>query len=342
MKKNAFILKAASAVLFLITSQFDASAHIGLGGRIFDGNTGTPSPNFEPIDGQTLTNNTQTVSSSFGWADGTDANWGDSHRLRFFKFTIASTQTVNIEVARRNAGTGPADTFLPAFTLFTLGGAFVDSTHDTGIPTVNYLTGLFGTTAVGESFVNTNGNGGYEAGDPFVDSNNNTIWETGEQFTDLNGNGVWEFGDSFTDTNGNGVFDGAGVGGSGKEGAFRALDPWKIYNDLSQEMHFSTVVGHAADGTSANYGSASGINGDGVADGLVSAEFTDLAAGDYYIAVGGANYAAQNSADVLTGGTTFRTYGIDVTVGAIPEPSTYALLMLGTGTLALLRRNRKK
>jgi hypothetical protein len=281
-----------------------------------------------------LTNNTQTVSSSFGWADGTDANWGDSHRLRFFKFTLASTQTVNIEVARRNAGTGPADTFLPAFTLFTLGGAFVDSTHDSGIPTVNYLTGLFGTTAVGESFVNTNGNGGYEAGDPFVDANDNDNWEPGEQFTDLNGNGVWEFGDSFTDTNGNGVFDGAGLGGSGKEGAFRALDPWKIYNDSSAEMFFSTVVGHAADGTS--------VYGDNVADGWVSAEFTDLAAGEYYIAVGGANYAAQNSADVLPGGITFRTYGIDVTVGAIPEPSTYALLMLGAGALALIRRNRKQ
>lgn len=326
MKKSC--LMSMAAVLFCGLSP--APGHISVGGdrTLNSGN---------PIDGGTYTNNTRTVSSGFGWADATDSNWGDSHRLAPFKFTLASEQTVSIEVARRAAGTGPADTLLPAFTLFQT-PAFVASTHDTSVPTANYLAGLFGTSAMGESFVNTNGNNGYETGDPFVDSNNSTTWDVGEQFTDLDGDGIWEYGDAFTDSNGNGVWDGAGIGGSGKEGAFRSLDTWTIHNDLGMAMVFDTVIGHAADGTSANYGGASGINGDGVADGTVSATFTNLPAGDYYLFVGGADYAAQNSEDVLAGGTAYRTYGITVNVSAVPEPSTYALLSLGIGAAVFLRR----
>lgn len=328
LNQKTEILALAAWVSFLSP----LCAHLSVGGdrTLNSGN---------PIDGGTYTNNTRTVSGSFGWADGTDASWGDSHRLTVFKFTLASAQTVNIEVARRAAGTGPEDTLLPAFTLFQT-PAFAASTHDSSVATSNYLTGLFGTSAVGESFVNTNGNGGYEAGDPFVDSNDNASWELGEQFTDLDGDGVWEYGDSFTDNNSNGIFDGPGIGGSGKEGAFRALDPWTIHNDSAVAVTFDQVVGHAADGTSANYGNALGINGDGVADGTVSASFANLAAGDYYLFVGGANYAAQNSEDVLVGGTTFRTYGISVNVSAIPEPSTYALLGLGFGAVVWLGRRR--
>lgn len=327
MNKICFMTVFAALACGLST----LSAHVSVGGdrTLNSGN---------PIDGGTYTNNTRTVSGAFGWADATDSNWGDSHRLTAFKFTLASAQTVNIEVARRAAGTGPADTLLPAFSLFSIPGAFVGETHDTSVATANYLTGLFGSGAVGESFVNTNGNNGYEAGDPFVDSNNNTTWDVGEQFTDLDGDGIWEYGDAFTDTNGNGVFDGAGIGGSGKEGAFQSLAPWKIYSDLGVELDMSTYIGNAADGTSANYGSAGGINGDGVADGTVGATFTNLPAGDYYLFVGGADYAAQNSADVLAGGTTYRTYGISVNVSAVPEPSTYVLLGLGIGAAILLRR----
>lgn len=326
--KNPFLRAIVAAMLCGLST---LSAHVSVGGdrTLNSGN---------PIDGGTYTNNTRTVSSGFGWADATDTNWGDSHRLTAFKFTLASEQTVSIEVARRAAGTGPADTLLPAFSLFSIPGAFVGETHDTSVPTTNYLTGLFGSGAVGESFVNTNGNNGYEAGDPFVDSNNSTTWDVGEQFTDLDGDGIWEYGDTFTDSNSNGVWDGAGIGGSGKEGAFNALAPWKIYSDLGAELFMSTYIGHAADGTSANYGNASGINGDGVADGTVSATFTSLPAGDYYLFVGGADYAAQNSEDVLAGGTTYRTYGINVNVSAVPEPSTYALLGLGMGAAILLRR----
>ena len=295
MKSPPFF--AASILLTILDT---ASAHIGIGAdRTL--NSG------QPIDGQTFTNNVRTVSSSFGWADGTDGTFGDSHRTTAFKFTLASVQSVTISVTRDNRGTGAPNTLLPAFSLYTLPGAFVTSTHDSAPATVNYLTGEFGTGAVGESF---------------VDSNSNTLWNIGE---------------SFTDTNGNGVFDGAGLGGSGKKGAFRALDPWKIYQDVApfSEMHFNSIVGHAADGSSANYGNAVGINGDGAADGFVTWTFNDLAAGDYYLFVGGANYLAQN-----TEAATFPSYGISLSVFAVPEPSSIMLFGVAAASLGLIRPKR--
>ncbi|MFZ4599176.1 MAG: PEP-CTERM sorting domain-containing protein [Terrimicrobiaceae bacterium] len=327
MNITKYFLIAAS----LFAGLLNAAAHLSVGG---DRTLGV-------VDNTTVTNGNRTVSGSFGWADGTDANWGDSHRLTAFKFTLNTTQDVSITVSRRNAGTGPAGTLLPAFSVFQT-PLFRASTHDSGPATTAYLTTTFGNATVGESFTNTNGSAGYEAGDSFVDTNSNTTWDAGEQYIDANGAGIWEFGDSFTDSNSNGVHDGAGIGRSGKEGAFRALDPWTIYVDAVDglPMYFDTVIGHKADGTASNYGSASGISGDGVADGTVTATFSGLGAGDYYILVGGANYAAQNSADVLAGGTTFRTYGINLAVSAVPEPSTYALLALGAGGLALVRRLR--
>jgi hypothetical protein len=109
-------------------------------------------------------------------------------------------------------------------------------------------------------------------------------------------------------------------------------------------MYFNTIIGHAADGTSANFGTASGINGDGTADGTVSATFANLSAGDYYLFVGGANYAAQNTEAPIYGPSSnaYQTYGVGVTVGAVPEPSPYALLALGAGGITLMRRLRNR
>jgi MYXO-CTERM domain-containing protein len=109
------------------------------------------------------------------------------------------------------------------------------------------------------------------------------------------------------------VTHGASVGNSVSD---TIVDPADVLRNL-------TYIGHAADGTSANYGSASGINGDGTADGSVYAVFT-LAAGDYSLSVGGADYAKQ----LTETGATFPTYGVDVSVGGVPAPGAVALLAI--------------
>jgi hypothetical protein len=101
-------------------------------------------------------------------------------------------------------------------------------------------------------------------------------------------------------------------------------------------LAYFTYIGHAADGTSANFGTAAGINGDGVADGFVTASFSGLLAGDYSLFVGGANYSLQ----ATEGPATFPTYGANVTLGLVPEPSTGFLLLGGAALLGLLRRGR--
>ena len=246
-----------------------ASAHISYSNR-----------NFGTLTTALASNTTQTVGGAFGWADATDGDWGDTHRARFFRFTVAEANTqVRITVQRANRGTGASDTFLPGFSLFS-GLSHLSSplAHDGAALSVQWLQEQFG-------------------------SNN-----------------------------------GFGLGGSGKEGSLNALGNWSIGNSVSDTvvaptdtLRSFTYVGHAADGTAANFGAAAGIMGDGVADGFVTAVFT-LAAGDYSLSVGGADYAAQLSQT----GPTYPTYGIDVTVGVVPAPGAAVVL----GLAGLLRRRR--
>jgi hypothetical protein len=132
------------------------------------------------------------------------------------------------------------------------------------------------------------------------------------------------------------------------EGCFNALGDWKIGNDdgtTYADLSSFTYFGNAADGTSANYGSGASIirrangttqtnatiNGDGVADGVVSGTFA-LDAGDYTILVGGATYS----------GTSTASFGFNATLSvmAIPEPSTYALFGLGALLITFAYRRR--
>jgi hypothetical protein len=233
------------------------------------------------IIGTDVSNNTQTVSSGFGWADATDTDWGDSHRGRFFRFTLSGSGDVQI-TAQRNlnpTASGIVGTFLPAFSLFSGLGQLTPE------------------------------QGGHDSA----------------EFSIANRQG-------------------------GTEGSLRALGNWSIGNDptyktggnptsgilYAPRLAYFTYIGNAADGTSANFGNAAGIVGDGTADGFVTATFSSLAAGDYSLFVGGANYDLQTTET----GPTYPTYGVNVTVGLVPEPSASSLLLGSAALLGLLRRRR--
>lgn len=304
MKVSRLILTAALAA---IVNGPQAFAHISYTDRQF----GTLSY-YTPATILPVAAN-RTLSSSFGWADATDANWGDSHRGRFYSFTLASTSTVIVTAERSDntlIQTGAAGVFLPAFSIYK--GIAPASTHDSSPNTVNWLRSQFGNTAVAESF---------------TDSNPNSVWDTNEPFTDTNNNAVW---------------DSAGLGDaidgySGKEGAANALGNWRIYSDGGAFVDFEHV-GHAADGTSANFGNAAGITGDDVADGYVTAMFTDLAPGNYSVFLAGASNLAQFTEP---GPSTFPTYTVGLTLQAIPEPCSYALIA-GAGALGFLSLRRRR
>lgn len=120
------------------------------------------------------------------------------------------------------------------------------------------------------------------------------------------------------------------LGAPTREGAFDALHTWKIANEPATsfaDLATLTYVGHAADGTAANYGSAPGINGDGTADGFVTATF-DLPAGAYTLVVGGANYFSTDA----------TSRGFDATVTNVPEPTSALLIATGFAALGLARR----
>jgi hypothetical protein len=249
-----------------------AHAHIGYTGRNFGAFSGGEAP-------VTITN--QNVSGPFGWADGTDDDFSDSHRLRAYRFSLNTSLTfeISVESIEYTTGTPPATTthiagLLPAFSIYS-GLAHLSPTpadHDGAQLSLDYLAALGGTQP--------------------------------------------------------------------KEGAFRALHDWSIGNDgpefnpsypPASLSHFA-YVGHAADGTSANFGTAPGISGDGVADGFVKGTFS-LPAGDYTLFVGGADYAANIGA-----AAPFQTYGVRTTFTAVPEPATSLLSLAALGLV--WRRHR--
>jgi len=263
------------ACVVLVIAGTKALAHVGYSGRDF----GTLMYNSDG-SGKTVTIATQTVSSGFGWADATDADWGDTHRGRFFRFTLSGSGDVQITAQRNLLGTGTTGTLLPAFSLYS------------GIGQVSPEQG------------------GHDASQLSIDSRP-----------------------------------------AGTEGSIRALSNWSIGNDptyntagdptsgilYASRLAFFTYIGNAADGTSANYGSATGIFGDGTADGYLTATFSGLLAGDYSLWVGGANYGLQS---VETGPSSFPTYGVTVTATLVPEPSTGSLIFSATTLLVLFRKRR--
>ena len=272
MKTTKLIL-ALQAALFAGTIS-TASAHIGYTGRNFGTYSGTDLTT-------TITN--QNVSSDYGWADATDANLGDTHKTRAFRFTLTTNAwvTLSFQGLAYTAGTNNYTALaLPAFSLFR--GVAAAATHDGSAISIAWRDATYGTNAT--------------------------------------------------------------------EGSLNALGDWKIGNDSGTtfaDLSSFTYIGNAADGSSANYGTPAAsltladgsivsnapINGDGNPDGVVTGSFY-LTAGDYSVFAGGANYSGVN---------TNTAYGIQGTFTAVPEPSTWGLLIvtLTMGGLVIRAKQRK-
>ncbi|MFL9709211.1 FxDxF family PEP-CTERM protein [Methylobacillus sp. Pita1] len=238
----------------LIASQ-SAFAHVSYTGRDF----GT----FDGLSGESVTIANQTT-RSFGWADAADADWGDSHQVKWFTFSLTSEALVTISAsAFANATATSLDGLLPGFSLYE--GKAPGAAHDGTAVTVAYRDAL-----------------GFET-----------------------------------------------------EGALNTFGDFEIGNDAG-EINKLTFIGYAVDGNSDNFGNLPGVVGDGVADGIVSSSFL-LGSGTYTLIVGGADHASQNDPLSLA-----YNYGLSTTlsVAAVPEPSTYAMLALGLGVMGFAARRR--
>lgn len=122
-----------------------AQAHVSYAGRDF----GT----FDGLSAASVTLSNQTVSGNFGWADAADADWGDSHKVRWFKFTLTNAAEVTF-TASANPGATPTAIggLIPAFSLYA--GVAPASAHDGTDLTLAYRQSLGFTT---EGGVNTLG-----------------------------------------------------------------------------------------------------------------------------------------------------------------------------------------
>ena len=269
---------AALAALSILASR-SVSAHTTYGGTVRDlgpvtgsvsgaiSGTTPASPYFKSI-------NTQTVTGNFGWAAGTEELLGNAHDIKAYRFSLAETGYVTIDVAGVSGGTGAAR-FFPAFSIYS--GLFHTGSkadYDTATVTTDYLATLGGTQP--------------------------------------------------------------------KRGAFAAMHDWKMGNDpvynisgdpssgvlTPASLSPLTYFGNAADGTSSNYGNANGINGDGLADGLVTGSFW-LPVGEYSLIIGGASLAGADSG----------SYRINAALTVIPEVSS--ALLVGLSGLGLVLRRRR-
>jgi|GEM_PF-762342 len=101
---NRFLTGAA-----LLLGTLSASAHIGYSGRDF----GTVVTGAAAV---TIVN--QAVTGNFGWADGTDADFGDSHKLRAFRFSLAAPSYVTITFSGSDNGGTRDGNIKPAFSVY--------------------------------------------------------------------------------------------------------------------------------------------------------------------------------------------------------------------------------
>ncbi|MDB6173167.1 MAG: hypothetical protein JWL59_2478 [Chthoniobacteraceae bacterium] len=118
-------------VAFSFAGVLTASAHLSYIGRDYGTFTGGS------LQGKTISN--QNVETTYGWADGTDADFAEQHYQSYFKFTLQKTLTITITVTALDPSK-----FLPAFSIYSgLGHTSPPDYDETGI-SQDYLASLPG------------------------------------------------------------------------------------------------------------------------------------------------------------------------------------------------------
>ena len=279
---------ATAAVLATVFAS-PAFAHISYTGRNF----GTITTSGSTIAGQA-------VSSSFGWADATDGDWGDSHRFRAFRFTLTDTQSVAITAQRQNLVTGTAtgqqtgnhDTLLPAFSVFSgLSHTSSPLAHDSSSLSVEWLITTFGTSA---------GTG---------------LGLSGKEGS-LNALGAWSIGNSLTNYP-------AASSGSDSLRSFSFAG----YAADGSSTNFGATPGLVGDGNADGFVTTTLWN-------LAPGDYSIFVGGGNYAA------QLTETATFGAAGNAFPTYGLTVTVAPVPEPGAFVLAAIGIGAAWVGMRRR--
>lgn len=149
------------ATLAAVCAAWPAQAHISYTNRNF-GSFGSA--------GGSVTISNQTVSGNYGWADGLDADFGDSHRLRAFRFTLTDTVNVTFTAEANPTATGTSvGGLLPGFSIYS-GLAHLtplQADHDFSDATAAYLASLPGVPKEGAFRAMNDWQITNDSGDPF-------------------------------------------------------------------------------------------------------------------------------------------------------------------------------
>ncbi|MBI3382437.1 MAG: PEP-CTERM sorting domain-containing protein [Aquabacterium sp.] len=118
------------AALSLATFTLPALAHVSYTGRdlgTYDGLTAA---------GTTISN--QAVSGNYGWADAADADWGDSHKAKWFTFTLNNDALVTLTVSANASATSTSiGGLLPGFSVYK---GIAPTSVDPLNPGISYLS----------------------------------------------------------------------------------------------------------------------------------------------------------------------------------------------------------
>jgi hypothetical protein len=280
----------------MVAAAGGATAHTSYSGRDYmtDGS-------FDGVG--TYTQSGQSVTSNFGWADGTDADYGDTHRLRAHRFTLTGTSNVTIGVTRQagvsftpHGSTIPIvadDDLIPAFSLYSgvffTGPEFSPSYHD-GSDHPDFIANHPGYPTSSSYYKGKEGpaEGAFLALDD-----------------------VW-FGNSLD----------------------QADQPGEVWQSNS-----IAYLGHAVDGAGVDNNGDGLIDvlGDGLADGAAFASYL-LGAGSYTVWLGGVCYECQDNDPngILDG----RGYTTSLQVQPVPVPAALWLFGSGVASLGLMARRR--